>query len=109
MRKAKEKPVEEEVEDNIVPFRLITGGRSGDNNWLRKMSPKTVFACRRKGLSGYDVDVWHVVNHGEVLTHLFTNTNQDFNLVVETAKFSAMNDLIETIYEGVDNGSGLQV
>lgn len=111
MNTAVELPVEEEeIKDNVVPFRVITGGRAGGGNWLRAMTPKTVFGCRKKGYNSFEVEVWHIVNHGTVLTHLFSNTNQDFNLVVESEKFSSMMELIEVIYEGVEyNGSGLQV
>lgn len=89
----------EEEEGNVVPLRVVTGGKGTDENWLSKLPVGTVFVTRPKKMQVPFLQILEVVYHGEKYSILLDNLNDGKYAPVDTRMFSLTYDLFEIKYE----------
>lgn len=91
----------EEEKSNVVPFRLLTGGRGPiGEDWLIKLPPRTVFLVRLRRDS-WLAEQFKIVYHSPRCTLLKSDLQegQETLAYVIRSEF-CMNDLIEVQYRG---------
>lgn len=86
-----------EKEDNIVDFStarkaLITGGPTGEENWLKLLPKGTMFVCKRRNAPKdmLALELYFVLEHKETVSNILQKipTGQQADLWVDSLEFS---------------------
>lgn len=102
MQNNKQKEIEEQMSDNVIPILGRTpvikpaSKEPPGNNWLATLKPGTVFICQKPGeiIAAEYVVVTHSKNNKTTL--LFQDLNEPaVNMWVVTALFSSFMELVE--------------
>ena len=105
-----EETQEEKDESNVVPFRVITGGKGPPgNDWLSELPDGSIFLTRPSSPQ-FDKpwgEEYHISNRsasGNWIC-LYQNLNQEAYIWVETKRFSRMMELAELLRYGTGDRS----
>lgn len=92
---------EDTVETNVVPLKLITGGKPPTDNWLSGLPVRSSFLTRPKESKGLVIKLYHVVAQRNRGTLLLDNDGpQEVYFWVPTQDFSNQMECFEVLHVG---------
>ena len=99
----------EEIEKkaNILPFvpKLITGGKSGNSNWLADLKVGCVFLVKPKSSGGFALGQFHLMHKFTDAVHLMDNLQGETHIWVDPVLFCSQFNLVRVLYEPEDDSS----
>lgn len=94
-------------QENKEPRLKLVEGTKGpiDPNWLRLLPAGSVFSCRPKDYSGFQLETYEIDSHLERTTNLaFWNAvGLGSTLVVDSLRFSTLMECVELLAENKNN------
>lgn len=92
---------------NVTEFKpiIIAGGKPegpyNGHNWLKKLTPGTVFLFRLRAKANFnDVGIQQarVIHHYDYATQLFDDLNQPVYYIVDTVDYSTVMKCVQVLY-----------
>ena len=95
--------ISEEEQDNVLPFRVITGGKPpSSDNWLLSIPEKSVFLARRKDNSRVDLIEYTVIKSfpEAVSLHFWDDHLHPCYMWADPTSFSKTYEFVKYLREG---------